>query len=144
AGGGVAAAGGAPAARRGGLRRLWSFLTRRPAAAPRRGLYADYARAVRGVTDLTPIAASATQHWEARLGQLAYHSVKESHIHALWPRTLPDRNAVVKQRLWHVCPAHVYEARVGPDGQVQVVVNFENCIKCETCWRTSDLVDWGR
>src|SRR5262249_10840444 len=42
------------------------------------------------------------------------------------------------------CPAHVYEARVGADGQVQVVVNFENCIKCETCWRTSDLADWGR
>src|SRR5262249_15965979 len=42
------------------------------------------------------------------------------------------------------CPAHVYEARLSPGGQVQVVVNFENCIKCETCWRTSDLVDWGR
>jgi alkylation response protein AidB-like acyl-CoA dehydrogenase/electron transfer flavoprotein alpha subunit/electron transfer flavoprotein alpha/beta subunit len=38
----------------------------------------------------------------------------------------------------------VYEARVSPQGQLQVVVNFENCIKCETCWRTSDLVDWGR
>ena len=24
------------------------------------------------------------------------------------------------------------------------MVNFENCIKCETCWRTSDLADWGR
>src|ERR1051325_6384405 len=29
--------------------------------------------------------------------------------------------------------------RSGAGGQVQVVVNFENCIKCETCWRTSDL-----
>ena len=49
-----------------------------------------------------------------------------------------------RRGLWHVCPAHVYEARASPAGQVQVVVNFENCIKCETCWRTSDLVDWGR
>src|SRR5262249_10233170 len=56
----------------------------------------------------------------------------------------PKKNDVVKEGLWHVCPAHVYEARVSPLGQVQVVVNFENCIKCETCWRTSPLVDWGR
>ncbi|HYT93586.1 MAG TPA: 4Fe-4S dicluster domain-containing protein, partial [Gemmataceae bacterium] len=84
------------------------------------------------------------QQWEARLAQLAYQTVKESHIHVLWPRSLPDKNAVVKQGLFHVCPAHVYEARVNASGQVQVVVNFENCIKCETCWRTSDLVDWGR
>jgi hypothetical protein len=25
-----------------------------------------------------------------------------------------------------------------------MVVNYENCIKCETCWRTSDVLDWGR
>ena len=62
----------------------------------------------------------------------------------LWPQALPGKNAVTQTGLWHVCPAHVYEARVSAMGQVQVVVNFENCIKCETCWRTSDIVDWGR
>src|SRR5207245_5907782 len=71
-------------------------------------------------------------------------TIKASHIHVLWPQSLPDKNAVVQAGLWHVCPAHVYEARVSATGQVQVVVNYENCIKCETCWRTSDLVDWGR
>src|SRR5262249_51268850 len=75
---------------------------------------------------------------------LAYQTVKESHIRVLWPRDLADPHAVVKEGLWHVCPAHVYEARVSALGQVQVVVNYENCIKCETCWRTSEVVDWGR
>ena len=59
-------------------------------------------------------------------------------------RRCANKDTVVEEGLWHVCPAHVYEARVDPQGQLQVVVNFENCIKCETCWRTSDLVDWGR
>ena len=85
-----------------------------------------------------------TQAWEARLAQLSYDTIKSSHIHVLWPQSLPNKNAVTQAGLWHVCPAHVYEARVNAAGQVQVVVNFENCIKCETCWRTSDIVDWGR
>src|SRR5262249_19764690 len=67
-----------------------------------------------------------------------------SHIHLHWPQRIEHKHDVVKAGLWHVCPAHVYEAKVSPLGQLQVVVNFENCIKCETCWRTSDLVDWGR
>ncbi len=111
---------------------------------PLRGFYRPYARAVRQATDLTPVLAAAAQHWEARLGRLAYHTVKASHIHVLWPKSVADKGAIVDKGLWHVCPAHVYEMRVSPLGQLQVIVNFENCIKCETCWRTSDLVDWGR
>jgi alkylation response protein AidB-like acyl-CoA dehydrogenase/flavin-dependent dehydrogenase/ferredoxin-like protein FixX len=104
----------------------------------------EYFRTAQAATDLTSATANATAAWEARLAQLSYETVKESHIHVLWPESLPEKNAVVKAGLWHVCPAHVYEARVGAAGQVQVVVNYENCIKCETCWRTSDIVDWGR
>jgi len=109
-----------------------------------RGLYPRYAFAAGQAGDLTKLLAPAQQHWEARLAQLAYQSVKASHIHVLWPKSLANKNSVAQKGLWHVCPARVYEARVSPQGQLQVVVNFENCIKCETCWRTSDLVDWGR
>jgi electron transfer flavoprotein-quinone oxidoreductase len=105
---------------------------------------ADYFKVARRTSDLTPAAASDTQAWDARLAQLAYDTVKTSHIHVLWPQSLADKGAVTKAGLWHVCPAHVYEARVSTTGQLQVVVNFENCIKCETCWHTSDLVNWGR
>src|SRR5262249_17488614 len=139
-----------------GWDRFLGLFGRRRPGRPVRGLYARYAQAARQATDLTPAQAQAGQRWEERLGQLAYtpppppHPRGEgqgrggSHIHVLWPRDLADTHAVVREGLWHVCPAHVYEARVSPLGQVQVVVNYENCIKCETCWRTSDVVDWGR
>jgi electron transfer flavoprotein-quinone oxidoreductase len=107
-------------------------------------IYPRYAQAARQAGDMTPSSGPAAQRWEDRLGKLVYHMVKPSHIHVLWPKTLQEKNDVVRAGLWHVCPAHVYEARVSPLGQVQIVVNFENCIKCETCWRTSHLVDWGR
>jgi electron transfer flavoprotein-quinone oxidoreductase len=109
-----------------------------------KGLYADYARSAGRAADLTPALQPAAQVWDARLARLQYDSVKASHIHVLWPKAIQDKNKVVHAGLWHICPAHVYEARQGPGGQVQVVINFENCIKCETCWRVSDLVDWGR
>jgi electron transfer flavoprotein-quinone oxidoreductase len=126
------------------LDRLRGLFRRRRGPRPLKGIYQGYERAVRQATDLTPALAGAAQHWEERLGQLAYETVRPSHIHVLWPRALPEKNDVVKAGLWHVCPAHVYEARQSPLGQLQIVVNFENCIKCETCWRTSPLADWGR
>jgi alkylation response protein AidB-like acyl-CoA dehydrogenase/flavin-dependent dehydrogenase/ferredoxin-like protein FixX len=127
-----------------GWNRLLKFVGLRRSGKPQRGLYQRYAQAVSQVADLTPTVPRAAQAWESRLAGLAYDSAKESHIHLNWPRSLPDKNAVVDQGLWNICPAHVYEARVNAGRQLQVVVNFENCIKCETCWRGSDLVDWGR
>ncbi|HYV37382.1 MAG TPA: FAD-binding protein, partial [Gemmataceae bacterium] len=104
----------------------------------------EYFAAAQAATDMTPADVNATAAWDARLAQLSYDTSKASHIHVLWPTTLENKNDVTKAGLWHVCPAHVYEARVNATGQLQVVVNFENCIKCETCWRTSDIVDWAR
>jgi electron transfer flavoprotein-quinone oxidoreductase len=127
-----------------GWDRLLGLFGLRKSNRPARGLYPRYAQAARQATDLTPLVQPAAQNWEGRLGQLAYDTVKDAHIHVLWPKTIAHKNAVVQQGLWHVCPAHVYEARQSPQGQLQIVVNFENCIKCETCWRTSELVDWGR
>ena len=67
--------------------------------------------------------------WDENLAELAYDSVKASHIHLHWPKSLAEKDAASEEGLWHVCPAHVFEARVGPLGQLQMVVNFENCIK---------------
>jgi electron transfer flavoprotein-quinone oxidoreductase len=126
-----------------GWDRLVGLFRRRPRAGGS-GVVERYVKAARQASDMTPVVASAAQHWEERLSQLAYRTAKASHIHVLWPQNLATKNDVVKEGLWRVCPAHVFEARVSPLQQLQVVVNFENCIKCETCWRTSDLVDWAR
>lgn len=141
----TAGAAGLAAVVSGGLTALGrrAFFRRGP-ALPRPGSAAEYALAAEPATDLTPVTGPAAQQWEARLARLAYDTVKTSHIRVLWPQSLGTKNDVVNAGLWHVCPAHVYEVRTNPMGQPQVVVNFENCIKCETCWRTSDAVDWGR
>jgi alkylation response protein AidB-like acyl-CoA dehydrogenase/flavin-dependent dehydrogenase/electron transfer flavoprotein alpha/beta subunit/ferredoxin-like protein FixX len=127
-----------------GWDRLWNLLDRKRAFRPPRGLYRQYAHASNRAGDLTTVAAPAAAQWEARLARLAYDTARTSHIHVLWPKNLPEKNAISQEGLWHVCPAHVYETRVNSQGQPQVIVNFENCIKCETCWRTSGVVDWGR
>jgi alkylation response protein AidB-like acyl-CoA dehydrogenase/flavin-dependent dehydrogenase/ferredoxin-like protein FixX len=121
-----------------------SLFRRRRPEKPGGRVYPRYVLAAQQATDLTRAAAAAAQRWDGRLAQLAYQTAKASHIHLLWPQSLANKNTVVQKGLWHVCPARVYEARLSPLGQLQVIVNFENCIKCETCWRTSDLVDWGR
>jgi electron transfer flavoprotein-quinone oxidoreductase len=123
--------------------RLVNVLLRRPGSRPR-GMYARYVEAAAQATDLTPLAPQAAQQWEERLGRLAYEKGGSSHIHVIWPRLLSNKNAIAGSGLWHLCPAHVYEARVTPPGQLQITVNFEKCILCESCARGSDLVDWGR
>jgi alkylation response protein AidB-like acyl-CoA dehydrogenase/flavin-dependent dehydrogenase/electron transfer flavoprotein alpha subunit/ferredoxin-like protein FixX len=112
--------------------------------APPSGPAQQYVEAALQARDLTPVAARAARSWDDRLARLAYQGGKRSHIRVLWPLSLVERNSVSAAGLWHVCPAHVFETQAGPQGQMQVVVNFDNCIKCETCWRTTDLVDWGR
>ncbi|HEV3115662.1 MAG TPA: hypothetical protein VGY58_01335, partial [Gemmataceae bacterium] len=140
----VAVAAGMGGAFISGWRRFSGTFRQNGGARPLRGLYPRYALAVQQAVELAPDAVSQERAWDERLGTLVYQSVKDSHIHVHWPSSLPDKNAVAEAGLWHVCPAHVYEARRNPQGQLQVIVNFENCIKCETCWRTSGLVDWGR
>jgi electron transfer flavoprotein-quinone oxidoreductase len=122
----------------------WRWRKKPDALPPAPAWFADYQQATASVGDLTPLVPQAQQKWDDRLGRLGYQTDKRSHIHVKWPQELQDTKAVTKEGLWHVCPAHVYEARVSPTGALQVVVNHENCIKCETCWRVSDLVDWGR
>lgn len=127
-----------------GWGRFLNLFRRHRPDKPRGRLYPRYVAAAQQATDLTRAEGSAGQDWDERLARLDYHTAKASHIHVLWPKLLPKKNAISQKGLWHVCPARVYEARVSPLGQLQVIVNFENCIKCETCWRTSDLVDWAR
>src|SRR5262249_8975212 len=88
------------------LRGLFGRRPRQPGSE--KGLYGRYAAAARRATDMTPVVAPAAQGWEARLAPLAYGTARASHIHVLWPRNLAEKDDVVKQGLWHVCPAHVY------------------------------------
>jgi electron transfer flavoprotein-quinone oxidoreductase len=82
---------------------------------------------------------------EAKLATNTYHIGSASHIRTLWPQAIPAQPDMSQAALWWVCPARVYVYDAPLAGRGKVTVNFENCIKCESCWRSEPLrVLWGR
>jgi electron transfer flavoprotein-quinone oxidoreductase len=126
----------------------------------RPGGYGDYAAQARRTTELTPAIDSSTagagtrfvgsvggaagRVWEDRLAPLVHPSTGRADVRLLWPLNLTLESRGVEGHPWHVCPAGVFEAGFGPDGPSRATVHPERCIKCEICWRSSNLVDWAR
>ncbi|MGE5751145.1 MAG: FAD-dependent oxidoreductase, partial [Nitrospirota bacterium] len=82
---------------------------------------------------------------EAKLATNTYRVGTTSHIRTLWPKSIADHPAMAQAGLWWVCPARVYVYDVPIISRGRVTVNFENCIKCESCWRAEPArVIWGR
>jgi electron transfer flavoprotein-quinone oxidoreductase len=150
----VAVALAATALAQGAVDRLRRLLRRAPRARADGAMADRWLAATQAAAEMAPgprragvpsaDPPAALQTWEDKLGRLTYETTRESHIKLFWPQSLADRGRIAEAGLWHVCPAQVYECHPGPAGQVRLVVNHENCIKCESCWRASDLVDWGR
>jgi electron transfer flavoprotein-quinone oxidoreductase len=82
--------------------------------------------------------------YEIKLGTITYREGHTSHIKVMWPDDLGARHDISSSALWNICPAKVYEVRRNSAGHPGIVVNFDNCIKCETCWRATDDVHWSR
>ncbi len=82
---------------------------------------------------------------EAKLATNTYRIGTTSHIRTLWPKSIAAHPDMAQAGLWWVCPAKVYVYDVPIFGRGRVTVNFENCIKCESCWRAEpSRVIWGR
>ncbi len=81
---------------------------------------------------------------ENKLGTITYREGHTSHIKVMWPDDMAARHNITGSPLWNICPAKVYEVRRNRAGHPGVIVNFDNCIKCETCWRATDDVHWSR
>jgi alkylation response protein AidB-like acyl-CoA dehydrogenase/electron transfer flavoprotein alpha subunit/ferredoxin-like protein FixX len=82
---------------------------------------------------------------EAKLALNTYRVGSVSHIRTLWPEEIKAQHEMSRAALWWVCPARVYVYDAPLVGRGRVTVNWENCIKCETCWRAEpDRVLWGR
>jgi electron transfer flavoprotein-quinone oxidoreductase len=83
---------------------------------------------------------------EAKLATNTYRTESESHIRTRWPEELKEQPDMARTGLWWVCPARVYT--YDPPqfaGRGKVTVNYENCIKCESCWRAEPgRTLWGR
>ncbi|HUJ11407.1 MAG TPA: acyl-CoA dehydrogenase family protein [Verrucomicrobiae bacterium] len=109
------------------------------------GFFQKYRALVRNRVKLDPDNVKIEQPWEEKLSLIRYFSEDHSHIKVFRPEHFEDRTKIADSPLWHVCPAKVYEDNVDDLGQVQIIVNYENCIKCETCWRSASRdVDWTR
>jgi electron transfer flavoprotein-quinone oxidoreductase len=107
--------------------------------------FQKYRALTRERAKLDPDAVKIGQPWEEKLSLIHYFSEGQSHIKVFRPEKFEDRTKIAESPLWHVCPAKVYEDNVDDLGQVQIIVNYENCIKCETCWRSAPQdVDWTR
>ena len=83
---------------------------------------------------------------EAKLATNTYRVGTASHIRTLWPEKIAAQGDMSQAGLWWVCPARVYVYDAPPfAGRGRVRVNYENCIKCESCWRAEpQRALWGR
>ena len=83
---------------------------------------------------------------EAKLAMNTYRVGATSHIRTLWPEKTAAQGEMSQAGLWWVCPARVYVYDAPPfAGRGRVTVNYENCIKCESCWRAEpSRTLWGR
>lgn len=80
-----------------------------------------------------------------RLATNTYVEGATSHIRVLWPEGLPNHASLSEAPYWSICPAGVYGLEPAFTGHGTVAVNFENCVKCESCWQAeSGAVLWGR
>jgi alkylation response protein AidB-like acyl-CoA dehydrogenase/flavin-dependent dehydrogenase/electron transfer flavoprotein alpha subunit/ferredoxin-like protein FixX len=102
-----------------------------------------YSKSQKKARDLDAI--KPRENLEAKLASNTYHVGSLSHIKTLWPNSLAAQPEMSKAALWWVCPARVYVYDAPLTGRGKVTVNYENCIKCETCWRTEPgRTLWGR
>jgi alkylation response protein AidB-like acyl-CoA dehydrogenase/flavin-dependent dehydrogenase/electron transfer flavoprotein alpha subunit/ferredoxin-like protein FixX len=102
-----------------------------------------YNESLRKVRDLDGV--KPTLSLEAKLATNTYHVVNTSHIMTLWPEAIPSQPEMSHAALWWICPARVYVYDAPLAGRGKVTINFENCIKCESCWRAEpQRALWGR
>lgn len=115
-------------------------------ASPEAYLQSDaqqYLRKRREAGKLDQEAIEEEHSKDQKLSTISYSNTEDSFIRVFFPEEIQDRKELEKSPLWHVCPARVYEVYAQYLGNPGVTVNFENCIKCETCWRSSDDVHWS-
>ncbi|MBI3609731.1 MAG: acyl-CoA dehydrogenase family protein [Nitrospirae bacterium] len=107
------------------------------------GAVSDYLQAQQTAQDLDQV--KTVDSFETKLAANSYHIGRRSHIRVLWPAEPARHGDLAQSPLWSVCPARVYQYDPPLIGRGIVTINYENCIKCETCWHAADdPVRWGR
>ena len=119
------------------------YILRRPVKKILSGPVYDYLQAQNTAREIdqTRIIDSL----ETKLASNSTSIGKLNHIRVLWPDDLAHHGDLTQSPLWSVCPARVYQYSPPLMGRGTLSVNYENCIKCESCWHAADEhVLWGR
>jgi electron transfer flavoprotein-quinone oxidoreductase len=119
------------------------YILQQPVEKVLGGPVADYLQAQQSARDLDQV--KTVDSFEAKLSTNSYRLGRRSHIRVVWPEELARHGDLAQSPLWSVCPAKVYQYDPPLVGRGVVTVNYENCIKCESCWHAADdQVRWGR
>jgi electron transfer flavoprotein-quinone oxidoreductase len=119
------------------------YILRIPAARLLAEPVMAYAESLRKARALDGGKPSVTM--EAKLATNTYHVGHASHIRTAWPTAPAKHGDMANAGLWWLCPARVYSYDAPLFGRGAVTVNWENCIKCESCWRAEpSFALWGR
>jgi alkylation response protein AidB-like acyl-CoA dehydrogenase/electron transfer flavoprotein alpha subunit/flavin-dependent dehydrogenase/ferredoxin-like protein FixX len=119
------------------------YVLRHPVDRILDGPVSEYQRAQQAARDLD--RAKIIDPFEVKLASNSYRVGKESHIRVFWPDELGRHGDLAQSPLWSVCPARVYQYDPPLLGRGRVTINYENCIKCESCWHADDdQARWGR
>jgi electron transfer flavoprotein-quinone oxidoreductase len=102
-----------------------------------------YQNALRSARDLDVVRPFTGL--EAKLATNTYRMGSVSHIRTRWPIPVASHPDMARSALWWICPARVYAYDAPLAGRGNVTINWENCIKCESCWRAEPAgVLWGK
>ncbi|MGE5173229.1 MAG: acyl-CoA dehydrogenase family protein [Betaproteobacteria bacterium] len=102
-----------------------------------------YTEAQRKTRDLDAVRPPISL--EAKLATNTYRVGNSPHIRTFWPELITSQSDMSRTALWWVCPARVYVYDAPLMGRGKATVNYENCIKCESCWRAEPARTlWGR
>ena len=109
-------------------------------------LYGGWVVRWRRLTDLSAGHVTVAMSHDAKLNEISYMGEAGSHIKVFFPPEKPgELEDPGVSALWSVCPAAVYQINLDRTLHASATVNFENCVKCETCWRIEPQhVDWSR
>lgn len=102
--------------------------------------YNEALKKARAVDSVKPVVSL-----DAKLATNSYKVDAAAHIRTVWPVQIERHQDMSRAGLWWVCPARVYVYDAPLIGRGKATVNFESCIKCESCWRAEpDRVLWSR
>ncbi|MBI5208167.1 MAG: FAD-binding protein, partial [Candidatus Firestonebacteria bacterium] len=103
-----------------------------------------YKNEMKKMCSLDATSVRITDTIEKKLSTITYLPVPDSHIIFNWPLKLIENKNIENYSIWHICPAYVYSFKNAFTGYPKLNIEYENCIKCETCWHSMDVLNWSR